>query len=464
MEQVNGSHFKLVYPYWYRNKGMHFPFPNGLLPSTITWMTEMLNHINSPIALDDLDRAMCLLPFYNDTDDGYLFRHADLYRHAKLTYKHCAVNVEEMDREPPGTKFYYPIEIECGRSRLLIEDHIFSQHNKKEVYRFRNTIPNVILDRIRHGQIKLLISNMVDTAENLEYILELEKEVTLIGIPPENVVLLFGNRDYSYNGNMLQLDSIISLYQTSHTMPLYPFETSLGYVSDYVRTIDIDRTKIRAKKFLSFNRNLSAAHRIAWCVKSIEHNLLSDGYFSFLSNLNDNPGHLERILDIARESLENKISKVKEIIPYEIDTHHVQNKMSFTTNENNKKELYLNSYFHITSETEFAGHRSPFFSEKTWRPILNLQPFLFFGNAYSLEALHDMGFFTFEPFIDESYDRELDIRKRFAKVVEQVVKLQNLSHEQLHALYFEMFDRIQHNQETLAKKVGYNPISKLIEG
>ena len=75
-----------------------------------------------------------------------------------------------------------------------------------------------------------------------------------------------------------------------------------------------------------------------------------------------------------------------------------------------------------------------------------------------------MGFFTFEPFIDESYDRELDIRKRFAKVVEQVVKLQNLSHEQLHALYFEMFDRIQHNQETLAKKVGYNPISKLIEG
>lgn len=465
MEQVSGLRFKLVYPYWYRNKGLHFPYPNGLLPSTVAWMTELLNHTNNPIALDTLDRAICLLPFYNDLADCYLFRHADLYRHFKLCNPHCAVNVEEMSKEDTDVQFYYPLEIECGRSRLLVEDHTFLQHNKTEIYRFKDTIPQSIISAISNGRVKLLISNMVDTSENLEFLLELEKEMNSIGIQSSNIVLLFGNIDLNYQGDMRQLSSIISLYQTSHTMPMYPFETSLGYISDYVRESDIDSTKLRTKKFLSFNRNLSAAHRIAWCVYSLEHDLLKDGYFSFLTNLNSNPGHLQNVIDETDNGiLENKISLVEQLIPYELDTHHVENKMAFTTNENNKKELYLDSYFHICSETEFALNRTPFFSEKTWRPILNLQPFIYFGNAFSLEELRQMGFFTFEPFIDESYDKETDVKKRFALITKEIDKLARLTYKEIHELYFALFDRIKHNQETLYKKMGYNPISKLLEG
>lgn len=464
MEQVSGLRFKLVYPHWYRNKGIQFPFPNGLLTQTVSWMRDMLNHMNSPINLDDLDRAQCLSTFYKNTEFCYIFRHADLYRHFKLLNQHSAVSLDNVKSFPPNVKYFYPIEIECGRSRFLIEDHFYKDNHKLETYRFKNTIPDPVLDFIRNGKIKLLISNMVDPCERLDFLLEFEKEMNSIGIPSENIVLLSGNIDHEYQGKMQQVSSIISLYQTSHTIPLYPFETSLGYISDYVKESDIDFNKKRSKKFLSFNRNLAGAHRIAWCIAAIEQDLLKDGYFSFLTNLNDNPGHLQTILDQSNLSiLESQISKIKNLIPYELDTQHLENKLSFTTNENNKKEFYLDSYFHITSETEFTSQRTPFFSEKTWRPMLNLQPFVYFGNPFSLKELRDMGFYTFEPFIDESYDQEIDVKKRFALIIEEIKKLNSLSYEELHNLYSCLFDRVKHNQETLNKKIGYNPLIKLLE-
>jgi hypothetical protein len=51
-------------------------------------------------------------------------------------------------------------------------------------------------------------------------------------------------------------------------------------------------------------------------------------------------------------------------------------------------------------------------SEKIFKPISNLQPFLVIGDYLTLAELKKLGFKTFSPFIDESYDNERDSYKR----------------------------------------------------
>jgi hypothetical protein len=466
MAQENGLHFKLLYPYWYNGDNIHVPFPNGLLPFTINWMKDVLKHQVTPIEVDDIDRLLPLRPFYDDTSYCHFFRHADFYRHFKITFgKNSIVSLNDLDsNDSNDVLYFYPIEIESDRFRFLHNSVAFKENEKDSTYNFVDTIPQKVLDLIELGKVKLIISFMVDPVERLEFLNYFEEKIINKGINPKNVIVLSGNIDFDYAGDMILLDSIISLYQTSHTIPLYPFETSLGYISDYVKVDDIDKSKIREKKFLSFNRNLNSDHRIAFCWTAIKHNLLNDGYFSFLTNLNPGAEYmLSKILpDDDLNDLLSKVDNIKNLIPYELDTQHIKNKLGFTTNENNKKEFYLNSYFHITTETEFTSNRSSFLSEKTWRPILNLQPFVFFGNPFSLKKLQDLGFKTFSPYIDESYDSIKDKKERFRLVNKEILRLQALPLEEIHIIYNELFDRLVYNQKLLKEKIDYNPLTTLI--
>jgi hypothetical protein len=243
------------------------------------------------------------------------------------------------------------------------------------------------------------------------------------------------------------LASDISLYQTSTTIPYYPFETSLGYVSDYVREEDLDVNHHRDLKFLCFNRNMHRAHRLGIAHLAIKYNILTQGFFSFLANMPPNiPSQLVNVITENNEELKVIAKKVISLIPYELDTHHVDNKMSFTTNENNNKRFYKNSYLHITSETEFDSGSTPFLSEKTWKPLLVGHPFMTFGNKGTLEYLRSIGYKTFGQWFDESYDLVDDEETRYKMIVAEITKYRDKSIDELRAIREEMKMTIVHNQ------------------
>ena len=56
----------------------------------------------------------------------------------------------------------------------------------------------------------------------------------------------------------------------------------------------------------------------------------------------------------------------------------------------------------------------PFITEKTYRNIKYKKPFILMGNQYLLQVLLKLGYKTFHPLIDESYDRD---RRDRCKVV-----------------------------------------------
>ena len=126
------------------------------------------------------------------------------------------------------------------------------------------------------------------------------------------------------------------------------------------------------------------------------------------------------------------------------------------------KEPYLNSYFSIVTETAFP-EKTYFSTEKIYRPMLHFHPFIVYGSPYTLKNLRELGFKTFSPYIDESYDEVISPFRRMQKITKEVKRLCSMSKEDLHKWYYGMLDILEHNRE-LMKVYGiqYNEAQQLI--
>jgi hypothetical protein len=169
--------------------------------------------------------------------------------------------------------------------------------------------------------------------------------------------------------------------------------------------------------------------------------------------------HIENEDDIniiLKEFYKLKKDNPKQIIDYE----NLEDVWGFNFES---KEPYLDSYIHITSETTFF-EIGGYFSEKTWKPIGHLQPFIFMGPAYGLEELKKLGFKTFSPFIDESYDLEMDPERRFKMIISEIYRLSQLSIEEIHDWYNSIYkDILLYNQKLLFNNSDYIKTKSVVE-
>lgn len=431
----------VVYSNWYNINNNDYPLPNGMSKELLRWVLDetTLKPQGPYNRLEELENRF----FYNDPTSHYYFRNSNFYFHC---IRQNVPFVKE-DKVMSGN-YVYPIEIESNTIQYIL--------NPTTDYNFASTLSDRMLSLLRTGTVKLLLVNMVDPALEPSVIKDVESYFNNLGI--SKIVLLQGNIRKDVDTGITQLESVLAAYQTAEEMPRYPYQTALGYISDYVREQDLNNS-VRTKKYLSFNRFLDRANRTGLAYLALKYDLLSDGYFSFLCNAKDDyADRLER-LDLPTEYGE----RIKSIVPYQIDTHHLpEEELSrFFTVTNYRKDLYQNSYIHLVTETQFEETATPFLSEKTFRPILNLQPFIHLGNCGSLNTLRMMGFKTFSPFINEDYDSETDPVKRFALIEQELARLSSMPIEKIHEWYYSIKDILLHNQKTLETYRTHNPLWQL---
>jgi hypothetical protein len=121
------------------------------------------------------------------------------------------------------------------------------------------------------------------------------------------------------------------------------------------------------------------------------------------------------------------------------------------------KDIYLNSYISLVSESIFFQENADeygisdfptgYLSEKVWKPIGHSQPFILASPSKSLEYLRSIGFKTFHPFIDESYDLENNDTKRLEMIVQEVNKFSNKTKEEKDQFLKDVSHICKHNQE-----------------
>jgi hypothetical protein len=107
-------------------------------------------------------------------------------------------------------------------------------------------------------------------------------------------------------------------------------------------------------------------------------------------------------------------------------------------------DAHLKCFLNIVTETLYDND-SLFISEKTYKPIYLCQPFIVFGNPFTLNKLRELGYKTFDRWWDESYDSELDLKQRFDKIVKVIEQISDLNINQLMKLKNEMREVLIHN-------------------
>lgn len=122
--------------------------------------------------------------------------------------------------------------------------------------------------------------------------------------------------------------------------------------------------------------------------------------------------------------------------------------------------IYNETAYSVVTETNFMNSYT-FFTEKTVKPILARRLFVAFGGQHYLRNLHNLGFQTFDGIIDESYDEEPDMMRRYAMVYEQMQYLFSQPQE----LILEKIKPItEYNYEHMMGTDWYGDFSKNFSG
>jgi len=122
-------------------------------------------------------------------------------------------------------------------------------------------------------------------------------------------------------------------------------------------------------------------------------------------------------------------------------------------------QAHLDCFVNIVTETLFDVD-SIFISEKIYKPIYLCQPFIVFGNPYTLKKLKELGYKTFDKWWDESYDAEIDVNKRFVKIVNILEQISEWDMDMCFKIKKEMQDILIHNYKNMFET---NEIQHLFE-
>ncbi len=127
-----------------------------------------------------------------------------------------------------------------------------------------------------------------------------------------------------------------------------------------------------------------------------------------------------------------------------IDEYDVTQNLAF----NLVPSHYLDSYVQVIGES-YVSNQFILISEKTYKTILCGSPFFILGNDYTLDALKQIGFETFDKWWDESYDGNYSHWESSKKVFSSLYDLSKLSKTQLNKMLEEQKEILIHNRDNL---------------
>lgn len=208
------------------------------------------------------------------------------------------------------------------------------------------------------------------------------------------------------------------------------------------------------KRYISLNRRWRP-HRPMLVALLFCHNLLKDGYVSLMKDVEGRSWNnvYEWITFLHKDNLEisnflqERKTDIFNLPDLFVDTANLNlNKANY---EKEIDDFYFNSFLSIVSETNFYTYpnfnSARFLSEKTFKPIMFQHPFLLCSVPHSLDVLKFLGYQTFDPFINESYDLEKNDSMRMLKIVNEIQQLSLLSDEDLNSLSKELSPTVEYN-------------------
>lgn len=321
---------------------------------------------------------------------------------------------------------------------------------------------------VNQGKILLLDNTQEGFTFNIPFIYE--ELVVSKNIPEDKIFLLSGVKDIDkviidiakkYDRKPIQSKWYLFwpytiVNQTVHTRLHFLNQSFLDQQFEY-------RKNNFKKVYINLNRRWRM-HRPAMVTHLKAKNLLDHGYVSLTKS--DDGINWHNYYDYILEEHKN-YPPSHDILQENRLTMYRSEPLTVDKNELVENEAHIgdsiesymwSSVINLTSETNFytsmktlkgdgtiLNEPTRFISEKTCKPILYHQPFIMISVPYFLDMLRELGFKTFHPYIDESYDTELNDAKRMMMIVEQVERFSKYTRSELQEFLDKTRDICSHN-------------------
>ena len=326
-------------------------------------------------------------------------------------------------------------------------------------------IPPEIMSRIQDPTDRcfLILENFHEGFSNITEQLY-HSVIDRYSVPPRKLILFTGALDFEEN---------LIEYAEKHKVKPFRLESMLEFElstqsrfehdirEKYPRTLTKDRYE---KKYLNFNRRWRQ-HRplLVALLKSAD--LLKDGYVS-LAPSDDNRGwdtEMDHIIELCRDhdgirrTLMAHRKSIENMGPLYLDKPDLTINQAPAEITDDIRAMYENTYFSVVSETIYFTKMldwedSCFLSEKVFKAILFKHPFILVATPNTLKYLKAIGYKTFSPVIDESYDSIEDNGQRMVAIVKEINRLCKLKGAALESYQQYCRKIVEHNFKVLVSK------------
>jgi hypothetical protein len=243
-----------------------------------------------------------------------------------------------------------------------------------------------------------------------------------INIPPESVVYVTGNQSAIDQHDMYvsenNIKNSIKVVSTAN-LDFLIYNTSKKLQVDFESIIDF-KSKNDIKLYDCINHRLRLHRRISFW-NLFKEKLVEDGWFTMPYDDIAIPTNLSTFgLDYETVKLAN------ELLPFQIENISQESMPYYELSGRILQDLYLKTWVSVVTEASYMeSENTIFISEKTFKPITCMQPFIIVGSRHSLRYLRNLGYQTFHPYIDESYD-EVDDADRFGLISNSLKKIKDI--------------------------------------
>jgi len=311
-----------------------------------------------------------------------------------------------------------------------------------------NQITSEVLHRVRNKTAYFLVTLLYEGYMDDELLNHLSDYFTSKGLPLTQIIYMTN----CYNGKEVYKDYC----RRNHKLPEIQME--------YFPVFRIDKCDIqlaikesaiskyqpgpRKKTFLCFNRRYND-HRLMLYLAIVQRGLIDQCYYSMdktqpeaTRTFVENCKYLiSRFSDMGLNSTD--VLAADKLLPLILDNPNFS-QYPMENSVDPVKHLYDNSLVNIVTETYFFNNIIHI-TEKTYKPIAFMQPFILLGAARSLQHVKDMGFRTFGEFWDETYDLELDDKLRFIKIMAVIESIAKWTEEQRIEFTVKVKDIVDYN-------------------
>lgn len=302
------------------------------------------------------------------------------------------------------------------------------------------------------------------------------------GISPSRIIYVTGNlnctdqynewaRHKSVSTKMLTVpythfESVMGVTAYNYDKTQVPMQRSLDRLPTFIDHIIYKRS--HAVKTFNVLQKRVRSHRI-WFFKLLnDNNLINDNIVS----MNAFDAHQSFVEGKAISDLDGRM--LSQLTPMMPPVNPIRGSLDdFSSSDCGdylntfNEQIMLDTWCSVVSESLFSDADTDstcFISEKTFKPIACHHPFMILGGKGSLKRLRDMGYRTFSPFIDETYDT-LPTFERMNAIVAEMKRINAMSENEKVKWFIGMREILEHNRQVLYRNTFYelNPVYKLIE-